>query len=79
LEAVLGAYQRMGGEGAGRQFGLSDDEKSTLFMVLQLQAQQALEAIRSQTEMLGQDRLSEDEIEAEIQAARLEASRSPGY
>jgi AbrB family looped-hinge helix DNA binding protein len=78
LEAVLGAYQRIGGEGAGRQFGLSDDEKSTLYMVLQLQAQQALEAIRNQAELPRQYQLSDDEIEAEIQDARNEASRSPG-
>ena len=78
LEAVLSAYQRAGGNRAAREFGLSDEEKSNLYMALQLQAQQALEAIRSQAEMAGQDQFSDDGIEAEVQAARNEASRSPG-
>jgi len=67
----------MGVNGAAKEFALSDEEKTTLYMALQLQAQQALEAIRSQAERTAQDQLSDAEIETEIRAARNEASHSP--
>jgi len=58
-------------------FGLSEAEQARLYMALQLQAQQALETIRSRSEMAGLDQLSEDEINAEIQAERHEAANPP--
>jgi AbrB family looped-hinge helix DNA binding protein len=76
LEAVLGASLRSGGDGAARQYGLSADEKATLFIALQYQAQQALETMRAQAETGGLNQLSDEEINAEIQAVRDEASRS---
>jgi len=74
LDALLISCQRLGGERAAMDFGLSEAEKAQLFMALQLQAQQALETIRNQSEMAGLDQLGEDEINAEIQAVRDEAA-----
>lgn len=71
LGAVLEACQREGGEAAARNFSLSFEEKATLFLALQLQAQQALESIRLQAERAGLNQLSEEEINAEIQAANM--------
>lgn len=76
LEALLLACQRVGGEQAAREFGLSEAEKTRLYNALQLQAQQALEAIRIQSEKAGFDQLSDDEIHAEIRAARDETASS---
>jgi AbrB family looped-hinge helix DNA binding protein len=76
LDALLLACQRAGGEGAARDFGLSEAEKARLYSALQLQAQQALESIRAQSERAGLDQIGEDEIEAEIRAARDEIAGS---
>jgi hypothetical protein len=76
LDALLVACQRIGGERAAMDYGLSEAEKAQLYMALQLQAQQALETIRSQSEKAGLDQLSEDEINVEIQAVRDEAANS---
>jgi hypothetical protein len=65
-----------GGEQAAREFGLSEAEKSTLFMALQLQAQKALETIRFQAEQARLDQLTDQEIEAEIDATRNAAPSS---
>jgi AbrB family looped-hinge helix DNA binding protein len=74
LDALLVACQRIGGERAAVDFGLSEAEQARLYTALQLQAQQALETIRSRSDMAGLDQLSEDEINAEIQAERHEAA-----
>ena len=76
LDALLVACQRIGGERAAMDFGLSEAEKARLYMALQLQALQALETIRSQSQMAGLDQLSENEINAETQAVREEAANS---
>lgn len=70
LEVLLTASQRVGSEAAARQFGLSEAEKTTLYLALQLQAQQSLETIRQHSQRLGLDRLTEAEIETEITNAR---------
>ncbi len=70
LDALLAACQKKGGEQAAQEFDLSEAEKSTLYMALQLQAQKALETIRSQAEKAGLDRLTDQEIDVEIKAAR---------
>ncbi len=70
LEMLLNACQKNGGEQTAQEYGLSESEKTTLYMALQLRAQQALETIRSQAEQAGLDKLTEQEIEAEIQAVR---------
>jgi AbrB family looped-hinge helix DNA binding protein len=70
LDDLLAACQRVGGERAARDFGLSEAEKAALYNALQLQAQQALETIRLQSEAAGLDRFSDEELNAEIQSAR---------
>jgi AbrB family looped-hinge helix DNA binding protein len=76
LDDLLAVCRRKGGETAAREFGLGAEEKAELFLALQLQAEQALEEIRAQAHATGADQLSDEEINAEIQAARVEASRS---
>jgi AbrB family looped-hinge helix DNA binding protein len=66
LEALITASQKVGGEAAARRFRLSKAEKTTYYLALQLQAQQALETIRLHSERLGLDQTTEAEIEAEI-------------
>ena len=70
IQAILASIQKDGGEAAAVEFSLNEVEKSILYTALQLQAQQALETIRSQAEQGGLNQLSDTEIEAEIQAAR---------
>jgi AbrB family looped-hinge helix DNA binding protein len=76
LDDLLFACQRSGSERAARDFGLSEAEKVKIFSVLQLQAQQALESIRAQSERGGLDQISEEKIEADIQAVRNEITTS---
>lgn len=59
-----------GGDDAAREFGLTAEEKASLYQILQLRAQAALETIRASAEQKGLNQLSQDEINAEIQAAR---------
>jgi hypothetical protein len=56
-----------------RKYGLNTEEKAIFYQVLQLRAQMAIESIRIEAEGNGSEQLTEDEIEAEIQAARNEA------
>ncbi len=74
LDDLLAACQRVGGERAARNFDLSEADKAALYNALQLQAQQALETIRLQSEAAGLDRLSDEEIDTEIQVARHAAA-----
>ena len=76
LDDLLVVCRRKGGEAAAREFGLGMQEKAQLYLALQLQAEQALEEIRIQARATGADQLTDDEINAEIQAVRDEASRS---
>jgi hypothetical protein len=76
LEEVLASCRQVGSEAAARQYGLSAEEKETLFLALQLQAQQALDTIRLEAKAAGLDQLTGEEIDVEIKAARDEAARS---
>jgi len=73
LESLLALCRLKGGEAAAREFNLTLEEKAELMLVLQLQAEQALEEIRTQAKAAGADHLSNEEINSEIQAARDEA------
>lgn len=71
LDALLAASQRDGIDKAAQNFGLSQAEKPTLLLALQLQAQQALETIRLQSEKASLNQLSQEEINAVIQATAM--------
>lgn len=68
LSDVLARSQRVGADVLTREFNLRVDERNTLFQALQLQAQVAIEAIRTAAE--SGPELSDEDIEAEIQDAR---------
>jgi AbrB family looped-hinge helix DNA binding protein len=70
LDKLMERAMISGGDDAAREFGLAAEEKASLYQILQLRAQAALETIRASTEQKGLNRLSLDEINAEIQAAR---------
>jgi len=70
LDVLLERSQRVNGEKLVREFDLSEEERKLLYQALQLKAQAAVEAIRSEAEETGQNDLTEEEIEAEIRAAR---------
>ena len=72
LDELLSVSQEQGGEQAVQVFGLDEKERALFYQFAQLRAQMALEAIRSAAEADGAARLSDEEIEAEIQAARRE-------
>jgi AbrB family looped-hinge helix DNA binding protein len=72
LDDLLSASQEQDGEQAVRAFGLDETERALFYQFAQLRAQMALEAIRSAAEVNGAAQLSDEEIEAEIQAARRE-------
>ncbi len=70
LDELLAAGQELGGDQAVRSFGLDDEARALFYQIVQLRAQMALEAIRSAAEASGAAQLSDEEIGAEIQAAR---------
>jgi len=73
LEDLLQRSQKMSSEKLIKEFSLTVDERNLLFQALQLKAQAAVEAIRSSAESADQTDLTEEDIEAEIQAARDES------
>jgi AbrB family looped-hinge helix DNA binding protein len=73
VDEVLAFSLENGGDQAVRKYGLNTEEKAIFYQVLQLRAQMAIESIRIEAEGNGSEQLTEDEIEAEIQAARNEA------
>lgn len=68
LSDVLARSQKVGADVLAREFKLRVDERNTLFQALQLQAQAAVEAIRTASE--SSTKLSDEDIEAEIQDTR---------
>jgi len=76
VDEVLAYSQENGGDQAVRKYGLNTEEKAIFYQALQLRAQMAIESIRTDAEVNGSEQLTEDEIEAEIQAARNEAKNA---
>jgi AbrB family looped-hinge helix DNA binding protein len=70
LDDLLKRSQQVSSEKLIREFSLSEEERKLLYQALQLKAQAAVEAIRSMAETTGQNDLTEEDIEAEIRAAR---------
>lgn len=68
LSDVLARSQKVGADVLAREFNLRVDERNTLFQALHLQAQAAVEAIRTAAE--SGPEFSDEDIEAEIQDAR---------
>ncbi|NPV87725.1 MAG: AbrB/MazE/SpoVT family DNA-binding domain-containing protein [Anaerolineae bacterium] len=70
LESVLERVQTTRADALTREFGLTISETEMLYQALQLKAQLAVETIRSSTKSFGLDQITDEEIEAEIRAAR---------
>jgi hypothetical protein len=56
------------------EFGITNEERLMIYQALQLQAQAAVESIRTQAEASGLNHMTDEEINTEIQAVRNEAA-----
>jgi len=70
LEKVMERGMQKGGEAAVTEFGLSEGEKEALYQAVSMRAQSAVKAIRENARKYGTDKLTDEDIEAEIQAVR---------
>ncbi len=70
LAKVMERGMQKGGDAAVAEFGLSEGEKETLYQAVSLRAQAAVKAIRENARKYGADKLTDKEIEAEVQAVR---------
>jgi len=72
LEKLTVLSTQKGGDAAAMELGVSEAEKEIFYQAMRLRAQAALAEIQADAKMNGTDKLTEAEIEAEIQAARRE-------
>jgi len=72
LDALLERCLQDGAAAAAREFDISDSEKETLLNALFMRAQISLSRIQAEAKLNGTDKLTDEEIEAEIQAVRRE-------
>ncbi len=70
IDDVIARSQKVSAEVLTREYNLLLEERVMLFQALQLKAQSAVEAIRSAEDFV---ELTEDDIEAEIRATRLQS------
>jgi hypothetical protein len=70
LDDLLKRSLAVGGNTAAREFNLTDSEKEIFIKALFLRAQAAVSAFQAEAKRQGVDKLSEEEIEAEIQTVR---------
>jgi AbrB family looped-hinge helix DNA binding protein len=67
---VIARSQKVGADVLTREFNLLPEERNMLFQSLQLKAQAAVEAIRTAEDSVTSAKLTDDDIEAEIQETR---------
>jgi len=70
LDNLLKRSLQIGGNSAALEFKLTKSEKETFIKALFLRAQAAVSAFQSDAKRSGADKLTDEEIEAEIQAVR---------
>ena len=70
IDKLMERSLQTGGDTAIAELGLSELEKEIFYQVLSLRAQSAVQAIRENARKYGADQLTDDEIQAEIQATR---------
>jgi AbrB family looped-hinge helix DNA binding protein len=70
LNELMKQSIQVGGDAAAREFNLAREEKETFINALFLRAQAAVSAFQAEAKQTGADKLTEEEIEAEIQAVR---------
>ncbi len=72
LNTLMNASMKKGGDAAAKELGVKDDEKEIFYQALSLRAQAAVKNLRDNAGKYGTDKITEQEIEAEIQAVRRE-------
>ena len=72
LETLMELGVQKGGDAAAVELGLNAVERETFLQAMLLRLQAAVRAIQEDARRKGTDKLTEEEIEAEVQAARQE-------
>ena len=72
LETLMELGVQKGGDAAAVELGLNAVERETFLQAMLLRLQAAVRAIQEDARRKGTDKLTDEEIEAEIQAARQE-------
>ena len=72
LETLMELGVQKGGDAAAVELGLNAVERETFLQAMLLRLQAAVRAIQEDARRKGTDKLTDEEIEAEIQAARRE-------
>ncbi len=72
LDKLMERSLQDGANAAAKEFSISDSEKETLLNALSMRAQIAVSRIQAEAKRNGTDKLTDEEIEAEIQAVRRE-------
>jgi len=72
LDALMERSVQKGGDAAASELGLSAAEKEYFMQAMFFRLQAAVTAIQDDAKRKGTDKLTEEEIEAEVQAARRE-------
>jgi hypothetical protein len=70
LDKLMTRSVQVGGDAATREYNLALEEKKIFINALFLRAQAAVSAFQAEAKQTGADKLTEEEIEAEIQAVR---------
>ncbi|MDI6769100.1 MAG: AbrB/MazE/SpoVT family DNA-binding domain-containing protein [Anaerolineales bacterium] len=72
LNALMERSVQKGGDAAASELGLSAAEKESFMQAMFFRLQAAVTAIQDDAKRKGTDKLTEEEIEVEVQAARRE-------
>jgi AbrB family looped-hinge helix DNA binding protein len=70
LDKLMSAAMKKGGDAAAKELGVKDDEKEIFYQALSLRAQAAVRTLQENAAKYGTNKLTEEDIEAEIQAVR---------
>ena len=76
LDKLIEISLKKGGDAAAKEMGVRDDEKESLYQALSLRAQSAVQVLRENAVKYGTDKITDEEIEAEIQVVRNEKRNS---
>lgn len=76
LDKLIEISLKKGGDAAAKEMGVKDDEKEILYQALGLRAQAAVKALRENAGKYGADKITDEDINAEIQAVRNEKRNS---
>ena len=72
LDKLIEISLKKGGDAAAKEMGVSDYEKEILYQALGLRAQAAVKVLRENAGKYGADKITDEDIQAEVQAVRNE-------